>query len=155
MLLIKNNNHFILIQILARCFVLLNYILPAIMVIFLLNGSTTTNILNSCMGNFELNFIRQGQIHILRCDYAESTLLTQITCYGALGSYFVFSNNILEAILLYQCFKKINNHTEEVKSLIGEKTYIRRRKYVQLKSDETAQLLNKPYVNEVTLRGQK
>ena len=28
-------------------------------------------------------------------------------------------------------------------------------KYIQLKSDETAQLLNKPYVNEVTLRGQK
>ena len=27
--------------------------------------------------------------------------------------------------------------------------------HVQLKSDETAQLLNKPYVNEVTLRGQK
>ena len=26
---------------------------------------------------------------------------------------------------------------------------------IQLKSDETAQLLNKPYVNEVTLRGQK
>ena len=28
-------------------------------------------------------------------------------------------------------------------------------KIIQLKSDETAQLLNKPYVNEVTLRGQK
>ena len=27
--------------------------------------------------------------------------------------------------------------------------------HIQLKSDETAQLLNKPYVNEVTLRGQK
>ena len=27
--------------------------------------------------------------------------------------------------------------------------------YVQLKSDETAQLVNKPYVNEVNLRGQK
>ena len=26
---------------------------------------------------------------------------------------------------------------------------------IQLKSDETAQFLNKPYVNEVTLRGQK
>ena len=25
---------------------------------------------------------------------------------------------------------------------------------IQIKSDETAQLLNKPYVNEVTLRGQ-
>ena len=100
------------------------------MVIFLLNGSTSTTILNYCLGNFELNFIRQDRIHILRCDYAESTLLAQITCYGALGSYFVLSNNILEAILLFQCFKKINNHTEAVKSLIGEKTYIRRRKYV-------------------------
>ena len=28
-------------------------------------------------------------------------------------------------------------------------------KHIQLKSDETAQILNKPYVNEVTLRGQQ
>ena len=29
------------------------------------------------------------------------------------------------------------------------------KKDIQLQSDETTQLLNKPYVNEVTLRGQK
>ena len=80
------------------------------------------------MGDFELNFISQGQIQTLNCDAKESILLTQIMCKAAFAGYFLFSNNILEAILLYQCFKQINNHTEEVKSLIGEKTYIRRRK---------------------------
>ena len=80
------------------------------------------------MGNFELNFIRQGQIQTLNCDDKESILFTHIMCKASFAGYFLFSNNILEAFLLYRCFKQINNHTEEVKSLIGEKTYIRRRK---------------------------
>ena len=121
---------FLFIQVLARCFVSLNYIVPAIIVIFLLNGSISTNIFNSCVGNFELNFIRQGQIQTLNCDDKESILFTQIMCKASFAGYFLFSNNILDAILLYQCFKQINNQTEEVKSLIGEKTYIRRRKQV-------------------------
>ena len=33
--------------------------------------------------------------------------------------------------------------------------HVRDQPKLQLKSDETAQLLNQPYVNEVTLRGQK
>ena len=60
------------------------------------------------------------------CD--KGSPLKIILCYVAYTSFFVFSNNMLEAILLYQCFKIIQQQTEDVKCLIGENHYIRRRK---------------------------
>ena len=123
---------FLFIQFLAHLFVSLNYIVPATLLGFLLNGSNpdSMNTLNSCLGNVELNYLRQGKIQLLTCDNVEASSLSLVMCYGAFASYFIFSNNILEAILLYKCFKIIRQQTlsEIVKSLIGENSYEKRRK---------------------------
>ena len=126
MLSLKFNNYIV-----ARLFVSLNYGVPAIILVCLLNGSNSSNTLNSCMGNFELNYLRQGTIQLLfPCTNEDASKFSLFMCYGAFSSYFVFSNNILEAILLYKCFKIIRQQTlsEIVKSLIGENSYEKRRK---------------------------
>ena len=118
------------IQFLAHLFVSLNYIVPATILAFLLNGSNpdSMNTLNSCLGNVELNYLRQGKIQLLTCDNANASTPSLVMCYGAFASYFIFSNNILEAFLLYKCFKIIREQNEEVKNLIGKDSYIKRRK---------------------------
>ena len=118
------------IQFIARLFVSLNYIVPATILAFLLNGSNpdSINTLNSCLGNAELNYLRQGKIQLLTCDNEDASSLSLVMCYGAFAGYFIFSNNILEAVLLYKCFKIIRDQNEDVKSLIGKDSYIKRRK---------------------------
>ena len=120
----------LLIQFLAHLFVSLNYIVPATLLGFLLNGSNpdSMNTLNSCLGNVELNYLRQGKIQLLTCDNVEASSLSLVMCYGAFASYFIFSNNILDAFLLYKCFKIIRQQNENVKSLIGKDSYKKRRK---------------------------
>ena len=86
------------------------------------------NTLNSCLGNVELNYLRQGKIQLLTCNNEDANRLSLAMCYGAFASYFVFSNNILDAFLLYKCFKIIREQNENVKSLIGKDSYIKRRK---------------------------
>ena len=123
-----NLSYFSFIQFLASLFVALNYIVPAIIVSLLINGSNSMNALNSCLGNFELNYLRRGKIQLLTCNNKEASNFSLFMCYGAFSSYFFFSNNILEAILLYQCFKIIREQNEIAKDMIGKNSYIKRRK---------------------------
>ena len=51
------------------------------------------------------------------------------------------------------CFRGMNHKSKSLKGHFFNNKLTEND--IQIKSDETARLLNKPYVNEVTLRGQK
>ncbi len=105
----------------ARVVVALNWTIPFIIGSFLMMGSEHSRTLNTCLGVLDL---RDNGISL--CTLG--TKLNQCLCKAAYGIYIIISSNMLDALMLYPCFIKIHKQNEDVKEMIGERHYTRRRK---------------------------
>lgn len=81
--------------------------------------------LNTCLGHYERNYLKIGGYQL--CN--NGTDFQMIFCKVVFVFYAVISSHIPEAILLYRCFRMIQIQTELSHPLIGDKQYIRRRRY--------------------------
>lgn len=83
-------------------------------------GSTPENrSLSACLGNYERHFveIEGNKIRTI------GTSMEKFLCKSSVIIANVLSSNILEAFLLYFCFKAIKKQTEKSANWIGEKSY--------------------------------
>ena len=103
-----------------------------IVVYLLVNGSENSPTLSSCLGNYayyDIKYINKNQDRKFASHLCNSgSLITRGFCYFAYASWILLANNMTEAFWLYRCFRKIQEQTETAKSIIGENSYIRRRR---------------------------
>ena len=116
-------------QNLARMFLISHFLTPTIIVIFLFNGSNPQRTLNACLGQFELNYLETSTD---LCTLESASLFLRIGCWMAYILYFILSCNLAESYMLYRCFKKIEEQTNDSKDFLTLNSYIRRRKWVPL-----------------------
>ena len=110
---------------LAKFMVITLFIISFIVSFSILSGTETVVHLESCLGNYWLQYDRKGQE---LCG--SGSVFAIVICKLAFVLYLAFSSNILESYLLYKCFKKIQKQTESVQSMIDQDSYHRRRRYL-------------------------
>ena len=117
------------LQNLARMFLISHFLTPTIISILLFNGSNPQRTLNACLGKFELNFVETSTD---LCTLESASSILKIGCWMAYILYFILSCNLAESFMLYRCFKKIEEQTNDSKEFLTIHSYIRRRKWVPL-----------------------
>ena len=117
------------LQNLARMFLISHFLTPTIITILLFNGSNPQRTLNACLGKFELNFVETSTD---LCTSESASPILKIGCWMAYILYFILSCNLAESCMLYRCFKKIEEQTNDSKEFLTIHSYIRRRKWVPL-----------------------
>ena len=113
------------LQNLARMFLISHFLTPTIITILLFNGSNPSRTLNACLGKFELNFVETSTD---LCTSESASSILKIGCWMAYILYFILSCNLAESFMLYRCFKKIEEQTNDSKEFLTIHSYIRRRK---------------------------
>ena len=106
-----------------------HFLVPTIITIILINGSSPTKSLNACLGKSELKFLRSYEGSDL-CTLESASPILKIGCWMAFTLYFILSTNLAESYMLYHCFIKINLQTNDSKRFSTIHSYIRRRKWV-------------------------
>ena len=117
---------FLKFQALARFIIIIHFAFPVIVTFSLFNGSQSSRSLNSCLGVAEQNFLNGG---IKFCT--EGNFIDIFLCKIAYLIYVVISSSLIEAFLLYKCFKKIQVQNETAKYLMGKNSYIKRKQWVK------------------------
>ena len=74
---------------------------------------------NLCLGKIEINFLMERGI---RCTF------DSMSCHIIRYVYIITSNNILEIYFLYKSLRAIKIQTENVKGLIAETSFIKRKR---------------------------
>ena len=80
---------------------------------------------NACLGNYELHFSESSGNKI--CTHGGFLRVT--LCKFGLVLHVILCCNVIEAVLLFFCFKAIQEQTEKSLHMIGEKSYTRRKRY--------------------------
>lgn len=101
-----------------------NFLIPLAIGVFILLGSKPSQMLATCLGQYELSYNNIGK----EMCTGNGDILVHLTCQVAKVFYLILSSNIFDGFLLYPCFKKINEQNEHIKSAIGENSYIKRRR---------------------------
>ena len=110
-------------RVLGKFMVTSLFIISFLISFSILNGTETVVHLESCLGNYWLQFDRKGQ------KICSAGSIFEIwACKFSFVLNLAFSSNILESYLLYKCFKKIQEQTRSVQPMLDKVSYHRRRR---------------------------
>ena len=91
-----------------------------------MTSTPETLTLDICLGNYEQYFVKSSGVQV--CVVGQSW--QRILCMLSVIIHLIYSSNILDAILLYIIFTKVKHQTEKSKTMIGQKAYGVRKRYV-------------------------
>ena len=115
-------------QVLGRILVAMQIIISVLITLSTLTASPDNRSQNACLGNYELHFSESSGNKI--CTHGGFLRVT--LCKFGLVLHIILCCNVIEAVLLFFCFKAIQEQTEKSLHMIGEKSYTRRKRYLDI-----------------------
>ena len=102
----------------------LQLLLSVFLTVSILYSSPDSRSLDVCLGNYERHFTKNSGYKVC----FNGNLLIRSFCNLSVLLHILLSSNLIEAFFLYSCFKEIRTQDENVKDLLGEKQYLRRKR---------------------------